>query len=52
MARKITPDSQAQERMAKVIADSKRRFEVQNKKVGMLDFAAEARFVAPTFDNG
>ena len=51
MARKITPDSQAQERMAKVIAESKRRFEVQNKKVGMLDFAAEARFALGAIAN-
>jgi len=51
MARKITPEAQAQETMAKVIAASKRRFEVQNKKVGMLDFSAEARFALVALSN-
>ena len=51
MGNKITPAAQAQEKLAKVILDSKRRFEVQNKKVGMLDFAAEARFALGAIAN-
>lgn len=51
MGNKISPAAQAQEKLAKVIADSKRRFEVQNKKVGMLDFAAEARFALGAIAN-
>ena len=51
MGNKITPAAQAQEKLAKVILDSKRRFEVQNKKVGMLDFAAEARYALGAMAN-
>jgi len=51
MGNKILPAAQAQERMAQCILDSKRRFEVQNKKVGMLDFAAEARFALGAIAN-
>ncbi len=51
MPNKMIPESQAKERMAKAIKDSKRRFEVQNKKVGMLEFAAEARFALGSIGN-
>ena len=51
MSNKITPAARAHEDLAKVIADSKRRFEVQNKKVGMLDFSAEARFALGAIAN-
>lgn len=44
MANKILPEAQAREVMAGIIQDSKRRFMVQNQKVGMLEFAAEARY--------
>ena len=44
MANKILPEAQAREVMAGIIQDSKRRFTVQNQKVGMLEFAAEARY--------
>lgn len=51
MANKLIPEAQAREAMAKTILGSKRRFEVQNKKVGMLDFSAEARFALTTISN-
>lgn len=51
MAQKIIPEAQAKELMAKTIKESKRRFEVQNKKVGMLEFAAEARFALGAIAN-
>jgi recombination protein RecT len=44
MGNKLIPEAQAREEMAEVIAQSKRRFTVQNKKVQMLEFSAEARF--------
>lgn len=51
MARKLIPEAQARELMAKTLKESKRRFEVQNKKVGMLDFAQEARFALTAMSN-
>ena len=44
MAQKLIPEAQAHEAAAHAIHDSKRRFEVQNKKTGILDFSNEARF--------
>ncbi len=44
MVNKILPEAQAREVMAGIIQDSKRRFTVQNQKVGMLEFSAEARY--------
>lgn len=51
MSNKLVPEAQARELMANAIKDSKRRFEVQNKKVGMLEYAAEARFALTALSN-
>ena len=51
MSRKTIPEAQAREALAKAIKDSKRRFEVQNKRVQMLDFSAEARFALTAASN-
>ena len=51
MSNKLIPEAQAREVAAKLIKDSKRRFEVQNKRVKMLDFAAEARFALTAISN-
>jgi recombination protein RecT len=42
--KKLVPQAQAQEQMATAIKKAKRKFDVQNSKVGMLEFPAEARF--------
>lgn len=51
MGNKIKPEAQARESMANAIKDSKRRFEVQNKRVGMLEYSAEARFALTAISN-
>lgn len=51
MGNKLIPESQARELMATVIKDSKRRFDAQNKKVGLLEYAAEARFALTAISN-
>ena len=51
MSNKLIPEAQATEVLAKSIKDSKRRFDVQNRKVGMLDFSAEARFALGAISN-
>ena len=51
MTNKLIPEAQAREKMAAVINDSKRRFTVQNQKVGMLEFSAEARFALEAITN-
>jgi recombination protein RecT len=51
MTNKLIPEAQAKEAMANAIKESKRRFEVQNKRVGMLDFSAEARFALMAMSN-
>ncbi len=50
-AKKLIPQAQLREVMTKAIRDSKRRFEVQNKEVGMLDYANEARFALQAISN-
>lgn len=51
MGNTLVPEAQARELMANAIKDSKRRFEVQNKKVGLLEYAAEARFALTALSN-
>jgi len=51
MSNKILPEAQAREKMASIIQESKRRFEVQNQKTGMLNFAAEARYALEKITN-
>jgi len=51
LARKIVPDDQARERMVQALKESKRRFDVQNKKVAMLGFEHEARFALQALAN-
>ncbi len=51
MGQKLIPEAQAREAMAKAIVDSKRRFTVQNQKVGMLEWSAEARFALEIVGN-
>lgn len=51
MGQKLIPEAQAYEAIAHAINDSKRRFEVQNKKTGILEFSAEARFALEVIRN-
>ena len=51
MSNKILPAAQAREKMALIIQESKRRFNVQNEKVGVLNFAAEARYALEKITN-
>lgn len=44
MGTKLAPTQQAYDLMANAIKDSKRRFEAQNKRFGILDYMNEARF--------
>lgn len=51
MAQKLIPEAQAHEAAAHAIHESKRRFDVQNKKTGILDFSNEARFALEAIRN-
>lgn len=51
MSNKLAPESQALETLTRALKDAKRRFDVQNKKVGMLEYSAEARFALQAFGN-
>lgn len=51
MTQKLIPEAQAHDVMAHAIHDSKRRFEVQNKKTGILEFSNEARFALEAIRN-
>jgi recombination protein RecT len=51
MSKKLVPEAQAFELMATAIKDAKRRFDVQNAKVGMLEYPAEARFALEALGN-
>ena len=51
MGSKLVPVDQARERMAEALKESKRRFDAQNKRVGKLTFAAEARFALQAMAN-
>ena len=51
MAKKLVPTQQAYDRLAHAIKDSKRRFEAQNKKLGILEYSNEARFAMEAVRN-
>lgn len=51
MAQQLIPEAQAKERMAGAILDSKRRFQVQNQTVKLLEYSAEARFALGIVSN-
>jgi len=51
MGQKIRPEAQARETAALAINKSKRKFDVQNKRVGMLMFENEARYALQILSN-